>query len=192
MRFKSDFYGHEALANGDPVAEWRVLQNASTPVVLADYLTWLRKQGEAEPRFLTTVADRPASGAWIEAWRSESDKSAKTVHFSLVPLDPFFAMMRDTKAGVSENGRRDIDRRQSDRHDNDGYKQLLAAGVNLSTRPDEVRGGHHGMGPSRKTRCSALHLVVDGVIFQVDGSAPEGIARVWTRVLPVVSRKIIM
>eukprot|EP00903_Cladosiphon_okamuranus_P018662 g17176.t1 len=60
VRFKDEFYGHsEMVKTADAVAEWVALQEATPPVPLADHLTWLRIQGEAQdPRLLATVADR--------------------------------------------------------------------------------------------------------------------------------------
>lgn len=34
--------------------------------------------------------------------------------------------------------------------------------------------------------CGALHLVVDGVVFQLEAATPKGISRVWANVLPMV------
>lgn len=37
-------------------------------------------------------------------------------------------------------------------------------------------------------KCGFLHLVVDGVVFQVNAAKPKGVTRVWASVLPAVSK----
>ncbi|CAM9482314.1 unnamed protein product, partial [Hapterophycus canaliculatus] len=89
VRFKDEFYGHSEAARTeettpasakpvDAVAEWRALQSAAPPVLLADHLTWLRVQGTSnDPRLLTTVADRPRSSpssAEGRQWNRSDDR----------------------------------------------------------------------------------------------------------------------
>lgn len=257
VRFKDEFYGHsdmaateESLINAttrstDPVSEWRTLQRAAPPVLLADYLTWLRVQGSTQdPRLLMTVADRPPAGAstsglgqWSRPYgsggREEAGDSSETARRveggrqgrqggvgltagatgvsdlaanapeigatfpnpSAVPLKPFLQL--------EEGGRR--------RHDKTNGIQDHASGKGEARTFSLTHGVHAGLkeycpggwllpGPRGRggdeqnglfalaANCEVFHLVVDGVVFQVDAAKPQGVSRVWASVLPAVSR----
>lgn len=43
--------------------------------------------------------------------------------------------------------------------------------------------------PEAAGRCGFLHLVVDGVVFQVQAARPSGMMRVWGNVLPAVRER---
>lgn len=242
VRFKNDFYGHseplpsQKQAGGTPedtvaidaVAEWRSLQNASPPIVLADNLTWLRNQGSAkDPRLLATVADRPGSRMRPNRARESGQKHGRTgdggnadnmsnagydrstpgdvvADFPVIPLEPFLWATRDKKDPKPAATQ---DLKSPQKHSNNwrdtGAEAVTARGSRLThgvnTRMkqysgannpawEEERGGEAGVAAARTSseKCKIFHLVVDGVVFQVDASKPKGISRVWANVLPAV------
>lgn len=220
MRFKSEFYGHsEAYSTEipgrnidgtpatDAVAEWKALQDAPAPVLLADHLSWLRVHGQnQDPRLLTTVADRPASVI------RRSDNV-----LPVVPLAPFLRQIdkkgerkgsmdlavqykfeQGYKDGFSSNysglsssisgsgGRRDNDGRRSGK----SWESSITHETNTRLEGRRHRRGKRrarGDSKASDAKCGSLHLVVDGVVFQVDAVKPKGISRVWANVLPEVS-----
>lgn len=249
VRFKDEFYGHsdmaateENLTNAttkpaDPVSEWRELQRAAPPVLLADFLTWLRVQGSTQdPRLLTTVADRPPAGSSTSGtgqWprphgsggREEEGDSSETArrvedgrqgkqggvdltagaagvsdlarfpNDSVVPLKPVLQL--------EEGGRRRHDRTIGIQDHASGAGEartsILTHGVHAGLKEHGPgrgllpgpggRGGDDRNGPiAEAATCGVFHLVVDGVVFQVDAAKPQGVSRVWASVLPAVSR----
>lgn len=232
----------------DAVAEWRALQGATPPVLLADQLTWLRIQGETQdPRLLATVADRaPASnscqtrlppisasctgypggggvgggnqgGGDVHGFAgtgiplAERDSTAPGhgggVAFPPVPLEPF---LQSAKRGSSENTADRLRHRAGrDTQTAEAKREGSRLTHNANTLLKGHRSGDHRLPRSRPggrdhqartgrpasmeqlsgapDRCGVLHLVVDGVVFQVEATRPSGITRVWENVLPAVS-----
>ena len=246
VRFKDEFYGHsemtvteDDIAAGkrpaDAVAEWRALQKATPPVLLADHLTWLRVLGRTRfPRLLATCADRPppspssrshtaratrhggngaaereqgnnTSGATgkaddvDEASDTGLGKDGQALPIpSAVPLEPFLRMVHGSGTDhtlVYPSRRADAPMKEAKQ-----VRSRLTPGVNTGLSGKQIppalgaragdekdRGGE--IPPeeiSSAGRCRNLHLVVDGVVFQVHAACPDGIARVWTNVLPAV------
>lgn len=192
------------------VSEWKALQDIEPPVVLAEHLTWLRYQGHhQEPRLLTTVADRPrpksrvplhgdghrgyadARGQSVEGQATQSDEVA------VIPLEPFLG---EIDAWAAEDVLRDVDSigaesgGQSKGSTSSCQHESMGRGSCEHDRRLRVSGGRlNGGEGSRETlagtvSCDSLHLVVDGAIFQADVGMLKGIARVWTNLIPTVSR----
>eukprot|EP00752_Nemacystus_decipiens_P012470 g11044.t1 len=255
VRFKDEFYGHSEMdgtITADAVDEWRALQSAIPPVVLADHLTWLRIQGETQdPRLLATLADRAPSGVSSRSREpptstvgrrhpgeggvkeqdqvdyvpgvtargpsladrfdiSPSGGGAATfpVPFpSAVPLEPFLQMTRRWNSGKTADGHRRRETRSTHSAESKGEGSQLTHNVNTLLK-ERRSGDCHRMpksgareydegigraGPATiepvsdaADRCGFLHLVVDGVVFQVEAARPSGITRVWENVLPAM------
>lgn len=208
----------------DAVAEWRALQGATPPVLLADHLTWLRIQGETqEPRLLATVADRAPAGklsrtrlppisavgteylvggggvggeelgdnapgtAGTEAPLAEPDVTAPNrgggAAIPLVPLEPFLQLAKERRN--SDNTADGLRRRPEG---NTQTAEVKREGSQLTNDVNTVLKEHGADDAYRsQDRCGFLHLVVDGVVFQVQAARPSGITRVWEKVLPAVS-----
>lgn len=240
------------MVPADAVAEWRALQSANPPILLADHLTWLRIQGETQdPRLLATLADRTPAGNFsstrqplistVDAERNRPavgrdeqgdnapggggtgvllgerngnapSRGAPAVFPvlvpSAVPLEPFLQMARrgngDNAAdGLRRRGTRSTrtaeGRREGSQLDHNVYtllKEHRPMGDHYGLpRPggghQEERGGRTDStewgSDEAADRCGFLHLVVDGVVFQVEAARPSGITRVWENVLPAVS-----
>lgn len=258
MRFKDEFYGHSEMTGTipvDAVAEWRALQGATPPVLLADHLSWLRVQGETQdPRLLATVADRaptgsfsrtpqppistvgtehpgkgdvgeqdlidnaPGGAAGVRVPLAERDVTAPsragTGTFpvpvpSAVPLEPFLQLARGGNSGHTADGLPRRQKRNTQTGEATREGSQLTPNVNTLLkerrpgdycRPPRSGSGDHEEGRGRTApmgrvsgaaadRCGFLHLVVDGVVFQVEAARPSGITRVWENVLPAVSER---
>lgn len=243
------------MANAKPadaVAEWRALQSATPPVLLADHLTWLRIQGETQdPRLLATLADRAPAGNFArtrppptsavgsaypggdgvgrEAPGDNAPGAAGTgfplderhatapirgdgggAAFSVpsaVPLEPFLQLSkrgnRDSIVGglqyrAEGNNHMAEAKRGRSQLTHDVYTLLKEHRPGDESLPrsgggeqEERRGKRASMKQVSEAadRCGFLHLVVDGVVFQVEAARPSGITRVWENVLPAVSEK---
>ena len=220
VRFKDEFYGHSEMGATsstpipvDTVAEWRDLQSATPPVRLADHLTWLRIQGETgDPRLLVTVADRPSPSVAFGRESSTTSTGGGGASFavpSAVPLEPFL-QTKDVRESDYTNGLWRRAGGKSQTGDAKRRRSRLTHGVHTVLK--EHRSGEQRLPGSRRwagdeeeegrraastgeasaapRTCGLLHLVVDGVVFQVQAARPTGIARVWANVLPAVSKSL--
>lgn len=202
------FYGHSesysTLGSGghgtpldDAVAEWRALQRVKTPFLLANHLTWLRDQGfHQDTRLLTTVADRPPRHLDLVQSRegggqllydglrregtTKNDRDHHRPDTPFVPLESFLRLLPD--GGVSEKPHRLYGSREDPGRVPLAHSISMRSGRRRRPGDEETTGGVAERGP-----CGFLHLVVDGVEFQVNAATPSGISRVWTNVLPLVS-----
>ncbi len=201
----------------DAVAEWRDLQNATPPIRLADHLTWLRVQGEAsDPRLLATIADRlPARLTSVRGNTATMPDRNGGESFAVppaVPLGPILHMTKGGREGESTDGawRRVGGKNGETGEESQRGRSRLTHGVHTSMKEnrsgdgrlpgpgrwtggegeEKGRGASKGEEASAATRrCGFLHLVVDGVVFQVEAARPTGISRVWENVLPAVSKR---
>lgn len=139
-----------------------------------------------------------------------AERQASSDYFvPVVPLEPFLRKkryMEDNPARAESQtvqrkepqGRR-VRRVQRDGVTDERIISPFALTGDLNTRMKETwearrrrvqskgRGGEAVWGAARgSTGCERMHLVVDGVVFQIDGANPWGIARVWANVLPAV------
>ncbi|CAN0041830.1 unnamed protein product, partial [Ectocarpus sp. 13 AM-2016] len=111
----------------------------------------------------------------------------------VVPLKPFLQLQ--------EGGRRRQDRTNGiqDRASGAGEARtsFLTHGVHAGLKEHNPgggvlpgpggRGGDDRNGPfAEALTCGVFHLVVDGVVFQVDAAKPQGVSRVWVSVLPAI------
>lgn len=114
---------------------------------------------------------------------------------SAVPLKPFLQL--------EEGGRRRDDRADGIQDHASGTEEtrtsFLTHGVHAGLKEYDPGGGllpdPGGRGGDERNgafavaaKCGVFHLVVDGVVFQVDAAKPQGVSRVWASVLPAVSR----
>lgn len=257
VRFKDYFYGHSEMATTTPanaVAEWRALQDATPPVLLADHLTWLRIQGETQdPRLLATMAGRAPAGnlsrtrlpptSRVDAAYPAGDgvggsdqgdgaRVAGETRVSLaerditapshgggvsvsgaafpvpsaIPLEPFLQMVKwgnrrrnvdglqyraegDTETAESKRGRHQLNHdvyTLMRGHRSGDDNRLPRSGVEDQEEERSGKTASTEQASAAAARCGFLHLVVDGVVFQVEAARPSGITRVWENVLPAV------
>lgn len=115
--------------------------------------------------------------------------SAELPVASIVPLEPFLQLAEEGREESSttyvEGGTR-------------GRSQMEHPAQGRSCLTHDVHTGmkEYGFGAKRRRKtedevgrgdkCGSLHLVVDGVVFQVDAAKPAGISRVWANILPAV------
>lgn len=210
---------HSSLKDREPVAdanavvsEWKALQDIEPPVVLAEHLSWLRYQGHhQEPRLLTTVADRPRPKSRVplhgDGHREHADtrgesaeeRATRPKDVAVIPLEPFLEEIdawapEDVLRGVDSIGAESGGRSKGNRHSS--QHERIREGLSEKDRRLRVGGGRLSGGEGGResltatVSCDSLHLVVDGAIFQADVVMLKGIARVWTNLLPKVSRLV--
>lgn len=200
--------GHNVSAANGAAVEWKALQLLEPPVVLAEHLTWLRDRGRYhEPRLLTTIAHRPTDSRLFLSQDGEGDpgkiqgESLETrvqpqpPDVAVVPLGPFVddfdlwganGVLQATGSIGSESGPRHLN---SGRVGSDGrlQRKVLAHEHSLGAAGGEPdRNEENDKNLVETDSCKFFHLVVDGVIFQVDAVEPKGVWRVWANLIPAV------
>lgn len=201
----------------DAVAEWKALQDGPAPVLLADHLTWLREHGRnQDPRLLATVVDRPGSvmrrsdkvlpivplAPFLRQMVEKREREGSTNAAVQCHLEPgckngcSSVCSGSSSSCSSGNGNSNSSSLCSERRDNNGrgseisWKSRISHEVNMRLEGRRRRKGRRAEDEGRASGadCGSLHLVVDGVVFQVEAAKPKGISRVWANVLPEVSR----
>lgn len=143
----------------------------------------------------------PAAGRDGNA--SESDAASPVL--PIVPLEPFLMMMQGGHGYDSVNHRvaghvgvsKDTaEVRQGPARLTHDVSTLLDERLSRSGSRGEARNEDERGGPASTTGpegvCGSLHLIVDGVVFQVEAARPGPITRVWENVLPAVSERSIL
>lgn len=201
----------------DAVAEWKALQDGPAPVLLADHLTWLRVHGRNyDSRLLATVADRPGSvmrrsdnvlpvvplAPFLRQMVKEGEREGSMDAAVQYHLEPgckngwsSACSGSSSRSCSSGNGNRSTSSLSNEHRDSNGrgseisWKSSISHEVNMRLDGRRRRKGRRARDDGRASDadCWSLHLVVDGVVFQVEAAKPKGISRVWANVLPEVS-----
>lgn len=110
---------------------------------------------------------------------------------SIVPLKPFLQLVEEIRKNSSTTFVQGKTGGQSHAGDPTQARSSLTHDVHTSLKEyglggEIIRNPEARAGPRKN--CELFHLVVDGVVFQVDAAKLAGIWRVWAKVLPAVRK----
>lgn len=161
--------------------------------------------GLGETAYSQHSAESTEAGSGVLAARRDGDASESEAAFPvlpIVPLEPFLKMMKSGHKDDSVNrpvaghagGNEDTaGARQGPARLTHDVKTLLEERLSRLDSTGEAGNEDDRGGPALTMEaegvCDSLHLVVDGVVFQVEATRPALNTRVWENVLPAVSER---